>query len=355
MLEPFSADRIIEISRGPDVTAPYRLAADCSALTVAGVSATAMKHGLTFAENTVRSAVSALRAGKHLLLQGEPGTGKTAFANVLAEAAAAAGICRGALQTTASSDWSPAETVGTYRMGRDGELVFVRGLVLSSIDTDRWLIVDEFNRADIDRAIGPVFTVLSGQATELHFEEEVGDDLFAPVVITGDAGFISEIPSSVHLVPSAWRLIATMNTLDLDLLFEISQALLRRFAVITIHPPDAPAHRQLLERFMTGNDAIDTLIGRLADTSGTQLGPAITMDCARYALERYRLDLPVTAEELMNEVIDVIAAPQLVHLPDDLVRRFRRSILRADAETNAAIASAMVDSEPRTGDDEDRG
>ena len=37
---------------------------------------------------------------------------------------------------------------------------------------DQWLVIDELNRSNFDRAFGQLFTVLSGQAVELPYERE---------------------------------------------------------------------------------------------------------------------------------------------------------------------------------------
>ena len=44
-------------------------------------------------------------------------------------------------------------------------------------------------------------------------------------------------------VPASWRIMATMNMFDKNLLFEMSFALMRRFAFIEVPSPDAQAFR----------------------------------------------------------------------------------------------------------------
>ena len=60
----------------------------------------------------------ALSSGKHSILQGPPGTGKSTLAEAPAEAARRVRAARGAVQLTGSSDWTPSDTVGTYRLAR---------------------------------------------------------------------------------------------------------------------------------------------------------------------------------------------------------------------------------------------
>ncbi|APE16755.1 hypothetical protein BOH72_17420 [Mycobacterium sp. WY10] len=87
-----------------------------------------------------------------------------------------------------------------------------------------WLLVDEFNRADIDKAIGSLYTMLSScDATNLER---------SPI----DLWFESE--GRQHLwVPARFRIIAAMNDLDTSFVNPISQGLTRRFQFVTVGTP----------------------------------------------------------------------------------------------------------------------
>lgn len=307
----------------------------------------AWMEGLNFdGSNVVEQAIASIKSGKHLLLQGAPGTGKTTFAKALGAAAVEAGVIRGTTQITGSSDWTPSDTVGTYRLNRNKDLEFVRGHILESIAGDGWVILDELNRADIDRAMGPLFSVLSGQSTTLRYEEEQADGTFAPVAIVPRGESIKGCIN--YEVSPNWRIIATMNTKDLDLLFELSQAFLRRFAVLTIPCPSKSAHLSLLAPFATGDSLIDAMVGRLVSLPGVELGPAITLDCARYVAERFASQAAAPdIGGLAEEVFDQYVQPQLNNLDDSR----RRAVLQylKDASLSTAEAPLLPDS---SGDDD---
>jgi MoxR-like ATPase len=274
----------------------------------------------------VKAAVAAIRAGQHVLLTGAPGTGKTSLAVALAKAAAAAGICTGFDTVTATADWTSAETIGGYWPEPDGSgLAFRRGHVLSAIDEGRWVIIDELNRADIDKAYGPLFTVLSGRMVQLPQLEKAGGEL-VPVEIAPAEEAAAAAPWA-HRVPEGWRILATLNTRDRDLLFNLSYALLRRFAIVDVAVPDQDQYGSILAgRAATGDEDIDARLYRLTKLPHRQLGPAILIDCGKFLHERLALDGAADPDlaTLMSEALAAFVFPQL----DDLTRTQQADVAR---------------------------
>ena len=56
-------------------------------------------------------------------------------------------------------------------------ILFRPGLFVEAIETGRWLVIDELNRSNFDRAFGQLFTVLSGSAVVLPYKRKGQADL----------------------------------------------------------------------------------------------------------------------------------------------------------------------------------
>src|SRR5262249_48942925 len=67
------------------------------------------------------------------------------------------------LTVTADESWTTRELVGGDSVDDQGRLRFAPGYVLQAVEADKWLLIDEANRADLDRIFGGLLTWLSGQ------------------------------------------------------------------------------------------------------------------------------------------------------------------------------------------------
>lgn len=249
-------------------------------LTVAAVRKE-LPDGMEMSDDVLAEAVTALRSGKHLLLGGPPGTGKSTLAEALCRAVVGAQY----EVSTATADWTTFDTIGGYIPSSSG-LEFEPGVVTRALKRGRWLVIDELNRADIDKAFGPLFTLLAGSA---------GAPSSRRVVLPYQkAGQQIEIhwaerrtgASSDYILTPGWRLIGTLNMSDKASLFQLSFAFLRRFAVLDVPLPGRGGYRSFFEALCTELEpgprktivdvAIELAFG------ARQLGPAILKDVATF-------------------------------------------------------------------------
>lgn len=192
------------------------------------------------AEALVERVVVALLGG-HLILAGPPGTGKTTLAGIVAEA------FKCTFDTeTATADWSTFDVIGGLQpaVGQHDTEVLKPWLghvpraalrcadAIALHDDDpaanpaqaHWLVIDEFNRAEIDKAIGPLYTVLGGGG---------GPERRRLPLWFGDKPETQEC-----WIPDRFRIIGTLNSVDTAYVYSLSQGLQRRFQFVHLGVPE---------------------------------------------------------------------------------------------------------------------
>ena len=106
----------------------------------------AKRNGMHFPEHVLDQLVAAIDSGKHVILTGPPGVGKTTLAYLTAEVAQKSMLCTGYLPTTATTEWTTFETIGGFQPTAEG-LIFRPGMFVDAIESGRWLVIDELNRS----------------------------------------------------------------------------------------------------------------------------------------------------------------------------------------------------------------
>ncbi|CQR46581.1 5-methylcytosine-specific restriction enzyme B [Paraliobacillus sp. PM-2] len=280
------------------------------------------QDGLVFEslELLLNQVMTAISNGKHIILTGPPGTGKSKLASMICDMYNVQ-----AKLVTASSNWSTYETIGGYRPDSESNLYFDEGIFLSCLKNkvtnkpeNKWLIIDEINRADIDKAFGSLFSVLTGDEVTLPFQSKSGKSIIMkPQGLTTNY----EPNDYTYVIPNDWRIIATMNTIDKASLYEMSYAFMRRFAFIPVGIPK-DINNELTQQYldvwnMSTYPSVEmlTIIWKLINNY-RKIGPAIIEDIAKHTQEN---------EDFTSAII-LYVLPQFEGLPINRILEFIKQV-----------------------------
>jgi MoxR-like ATPase len=189
---------------------------------------------------------------KNVLLVGKPGTGKTSIARFIAEKLGFEPIV-----VTANAHWSRVDVIGGPMFIGSGSVTWRPGVLMEAIarhlearqhgKKGAWLIIDEINRADVDKAFGEFFTIFSGpEPSEWVIPSYIIDewkkysnanqnDVYRPML---EAIKRNLYRNEKYIVPPDFRVIGTMNYVDVANLFAIGEAFTRRFVRIEVEYPN---------------------------------------------------------------------------------------------------------------------
>lgn len=309
-------------------------------------------NGLHFPRHVVDAACISLNAGKNVIFTGPPGCGKTKLAVILSELAKGTAP----VLATASPAWTNDELIGRYLPNLNGKgLVFQPGFFLKAIEDDKWLLIDEMNRADLDRSFGELFSVLAGDTAELAFntvedEAELTEGVMKRIRVIPARRATS---TKAHLelfrnyyVPTDFRVLGTMNDADRASLHHFSFALQRRFNLIRVEAPPPNIVRKIVEN-LTKEHLFESMSYRLEKESGGRTRAIRVNAEARLTEDILSLCTPAADQtasfrDLVSErVIGIAALSDIVRFVAEGLRapsseeRQRLAISEDDVPTNA--------------------
>jgi MoxR-like ATPase len=267
-----------------------------------------------------------------VMVVGPPGTGKTSLLREVVKDILADpekfGFSPGLVEpiwATPEEGWSSVDLLGGETL-RGGEIVFSAGHVLNAIKENRWLILDEANRADMDKIFGGLLTWLEGQPVRLGLASKKAN---APAVLLewgeeaecsysnlealADGGTDEPVRFAAGL---DWRILGTYNAVDAQRVFRFGQALGRRFMRVPVPPITVEQfdsalkpHTETLQAVV--HEAIVKLYRAHYVGEDTQLGPALFLRMPRYVLSALKPDV---------EFREVLAEAYLVNVGASLSR-----------------------------------
>ena len=194
-------------------------------------------EGLIIPNEVIRSVAAALRVG-HIVIQGPPGTGKSSLVRAIARAFNVT-----TFPVTAHEDWTIYDVIGRLELrltaDRCEEIVPVNGAFTEAVircgnnmvrhfddplhPQAEWLLIDELNRAHLDKAFGELFSVL-------------GTDDLVPINLPHQLDGNRKL-----VIPRRFRIVATLNSYDKQFVQSLSQAIRRRFTFVSLDvPPQRP-------------------------------------------------------------------------------------------------------------------
>lgn len=301
----------------------------------------------------LRNAVASSNA---IMLVGPPGTGKsTLVEEIVRESAAdpaAYGLSYGHNLSVVTPDesWTTRDLVGGISIEADGQLKFAPGHVLRAVAADNWLLLDEANRADLDKIFGGLLTWLAGQQVTVG-RATPGSP--AEIILSwfSDAkSIVEEIPAAngqpaatVYRAGRDWRLLGTYNSLDAHRVFRLGLALGRRFAQIPVPPPTPELFREIIQQRLegvlngeTGERVADTVarIYEIHDASrAVALGPALFLSIPHYVRAGIKphSDEPDRPEELIAKAYLSSFGTWLARLDDSVLDALGAGMSQNDA------------------------
>lgn len=295
-------------------------------------------------DRTLRMIRGSVRAYPLTVLSGIPGTGKgMTVASVMREIGSdpeAAGFDGDhdqgwphRVEIVPDDSTSRRDIVGSLMPTSGGGFRWAEGIVLQALRKDAWLYLDELNRGDLDRILGPVLSWLAGETVQIGETTDAEDAV--PILLGWDntraRSGVRDIEQDGQVVAKYYyagrdfRAIGALNPKDAQRVFQIGRALSRRMKMVPVPPlakadfasmlvgryPDAP--EQLL------SDVVELYTEHLKNPT-TRLGAAAFLEMPKYVLESLA-DLDVSPDDADADLLtELTAEAYLIGIGGELKR-----------------------------------
>ncbi|SFQ97379.1 AAA family ATPase [Poseidonocella sedimentorum] len=237
--------------------------------------------------DVVRLLVVALLSGGHVLLEGNPGLGKTALVKALSSALCLGAGAVGRIQFT--PDLMPSDITGTLMPDPEDarRLVFKKGPVFHEL-----LLADEINRASPKT-----------QAAMLEAMAEF------QVTVLGDTHILRETcqissPDGLCELRSPFMVMATQNPIDQDGTFPLPEAQLDRFMFkVQMELPGAAAMERIVAKELAAAQQTGSRLSPPPEKAGVRNSSLIALDRAARGVMALR-----APPSVLTHIVNIVMA-----------------------------------------------
>lgn len=287
---------------------------------------------------------TSVRAYPLTVLSGIPGTGKgVTVESVMREVGAdpeAAGFDADhvpgwpqRVEIVPDDSTSRRDMVGALMPTSTGDFRWAEGIVLQALRKDAWLYLDELNRGDLDRILGPVLSWLAGETVQVGETSDQEDAL--PILLgwdqtqarsgVRDVEEDGEVVARLYYAGRDFRAIGALNPKDAQRVFQIGRALSRRMKMIPVPPLGKDDFTRMLEQRYP--EALEQLLADVValyaehlSRPTTRLGAAAFLEMPKYVLNALADANVVPDDASADLLIDLTTEAYLLAVGSELDR-----------------------------------